>query len=343
MRNIRAFTLIEVLVVVAILVLVGALTMPGISAMNAASAHANAKNTINAALQGVRSYAIMNNVKAAARFQPNGKVSFVYKFTNNSETAEIDDGGTGTTYPDATTTPPTPNNEGYIYLPVIDQTPLQLPASYSVANSSHLASLDYPDPANASNFWEPFYICYNPDGTMAVGEDICVALVDDITTPNPEPVNPDFNDNDDYAWDNFPTYNLTAWLTFTQSSDDAVNTQDVDDRKLARYFYVATTDTELQTIFTTDENAGIDHYAGNTGSTTGLTTPSITQFCLFKTPAGWSQLPLFIDDTTTATKTQYVEEEFTKIGKTSPYEPNEDKYETIFLNPYTGRVIKPVE
>jgi prepilin-type N-terminal cleavage/methylation domain-containing protein len=338
----RAFTLVEILVVVSILVLVAALTLPGIRAMQASSGHANAMNTINAALQGVRSYAIMNNVKAAARFQPNGKVAFVYRFTGNDQAKyqgiNTNNPAPWQDYPQAGV----PNAEGYIYLPVLDQAPLKLPNDYAVANPTRLTTMTTGNNANDSQFWEPFYICYNPDGTMAIQEPIFVALVQPVAG-NYQPINPNFDGDNDFAWTPpVIPYGLDAWLDFTQSSADAVETQDVDDRKLGRYFYVARNPAQLKTIFDKNEEVGVDHYAGCV--TTGtLTVNSINQIVLFKTSDTWNKLPLFDSTTTTPTKTRYVEDEFTAIGKAPGFVVNPDKYETIFLNPYTGRVIKSME
>jgi len=157
MNHKRAFTLVEILVVLAVIVMLAALTLPGIKAMQSASARSEALNTINAALQGVRSYAIMNNCKAAARFQPNGKIAFVYRYSNNekkSSARQLDVDGTPlNSYPRQGY----PNNEGYIYLPVIDQEPLKLPNGYAagrLATGTNESGL-------SQYFYEPFYICYN--------------------------------------------------------------------------------------------------------------------------------------------------------------------------------------
>ena len=74
----RAYTLVEILVVITIIVILLLLTFPSIRAMQSASGRAEAYNTINAALQAARSYAIMHGVNTAARFQPNGKIFLVY-------------------------------------------------------------------------------------------------------------------------------------------------------------------------------------------------------------------------------------------------------------------------
>ncbi|NLE29367.1 MAG: type II secretion system protein [Phycisphaerae bacterium] len=338
----RGFTLVEILVVVSIIALVAGLTIPAIKAMQAGSARAEAYNTINAALQGVRSYAIMNNVKAAARFQPNGKVVFVYRFENPNQTSKclsLGSTGTGNDYPDAGT----PNLGGYIYLPVLDQEPLRMPNGYAAAVLSPSGTTGL-----SPLFYEPFYVCYNSDGTLAVDEPICVAMVDKVTAPNPSPVNFDFNGDGDFAWDpnspNLPSpYKLDDWLTFTQSKNDAASIQGVDDRKLARYFYVAEDAGDLESIFA-NQDVGIDHYAGiytvaEAGRT--LSVNSVSSFAIFKTPENWSKWPLFVNDSNvTQTKTKYVQDELTTVGKAGGFVVNPDLYETIFINPYTGRLIR---
>jgi prepilin-type N-terminal cleavage/methylation domain-containing protein len=348
MNHKRAFTLVEILVVVAVMVMLAALTLPGIKAMQSASARSEALNTINAALQGVRSYAIMNNCKAAARFQPNGKIAFVYRFTNDQGKAKykaLNDGaGVGNNYPRIGN----PNSAGYIYLPVLDQEPLKLPNGYAAGKLTTVPGENGLDP----NFYEPFYICYNADGTLAANEPIWVALIDDVTVANPEPVNVNFDGVNGFAW-NAPvlSYNLDTWLEFTQNTvagkTDAKETNDVNDRKLVRYYYFAENASDLNTIFESGD-VGIDHYAGRTCNGTSNQYPptirgnddntSVSQFAIFKTPDNWTSMPLF-DTNVSDTKSTYVQTNL--YSDSDPINP--DLYEMIFLNPYTGRMIRPME
>ncbi len=314
----RGFTLVEILVVVSIIALVAGLTIPAIKAMQAGSARAEAYNTINAALQGVRSYAIMNNVKAAARFQPNGKVVFVYRIPRPSSMPAI------------------ANPDGdFIYLPVLDQEPLRMPNGYSSGQLTRTTGSSGLD----ESFFEPFYVCYNPDGTLAVQEKIYVALIDDTTN---DPINLNL-DGGNPSWrtsSDFDSYsdNLSDWLDFIKNKD-GVETDDIDDRKLARFFFVAESDNDRELIFETGD-LGIDHYAGMVGQ---LSVDSISSFAIFRTPENWNKWPLFVDDMTesnpTQTKTKYVQDELTEIGQSGGVNP--DLYETIFINPYTGRLIRP--
>jgi prepilin-type N-terminal cleavage/methylation domain-containing protein len=362
MKNIRAFTLVEILVVVAVMVMLAALTMPGIKAMQSASARSEAMNTINAALQGVRSYAIMNNCKTAARFQPNGKIAFVYRFDNNQGTARyctLGNANPDTAYP----TTGTPNTEGYIYLPVLDQEPLSLPKGYAADRLAYVDT-DY-ESGLSPTYYEPFYICYNPDGTLAKGETICVAMVQNITT-DPYPINPNFNGDATYTWEpnDPPTYTsssgLSNWLKFirndsSSSNKDVTSTNDVNDRKLARFFYIAESLDKVQDIFEDNQDDGIDHYAGNTAGDdhsssvnypATLSTTSVSEFAIFKTPDNWNSLPLYVNDSNdTQTKSSYIADTNNNLytdNKTS-HPINTDSYETIFLNPYTGRMIRPME
>lgn len=336
----RGFTLVEILVVVSIIALVAGLTIPAIKAMQAGSARAEALNTINAALQGVRSYAIINQVKAAARFQPNGKVVFVYRFEGNGSSRYINLGAvaaTASSYPrSGTAGSGRPNDNGYIYLPVLDQEPLKMPKGYAVG-----------DLGNADYFYEPFYICYNPDGTLANREPIWVAMIESET--NREPINPDF-DGGNFAWEppaRPASYTLIDWLDFTQNkipSNDASKTLEINDRKLVRYYYVAngtsptSLDLELTQIFENEE-AGIDHYAGRylpadiTHQT--LFRNSVSQIGLFKTPENWDQMNLY----TGTPKTKRSIARSMLLPPTDPdYKP--DQYESIYINPYTGRIIR---
>lgn len=341
----RGFTLVEILVVVSIIALVAGLTIPAIKAMQAGSARAEAYNTINAALQGVRSYAIMNNVKAAARFQPNGKVVFVYR-CDNLGPAQAFGGGAATW------------GSTYIYLPVLDQEPLKMPNGYAASKIAEKPTLTTSTTGLAPVFFDPFYVCYNPDGTIAIKEPIRVALTDDTDRP----VNPNFDKDTGpapYAWNaGFPSsYDLEEWLKFTQGKTEAASIGSINDRKLARYYYVAGSEADLEDIFENQE-IGIDHFAGRTFNiivtvsvtgggtqnqtyTSTMDTQSISQFAIFKTPENWSKWPLFVNDSNvTQTKTKYVQDELTTVGKAGGFVVNPDLYETIFINPYTGRLIR---
>ncbi len=331
----RAYTLVEILVVLTIIVILLLLTFPSIRAMQAASGRAEAYNTINAALQAARSYAIMHSVKTAARFQPNGKIFLVYRFDGNNKSEVEDWSGSPTVfaYPDEGSN--VPNAEGYIYLPVAKQKPLILPRGYITANKEIFP--DSPSSSYIPPFAEPFYVCYNPDGTLAVNEPIFVALVDDDS--NVTPVNPDFDGDGNFAWDNWPpsgigSYDLDKWIEYiynkrSSGDNDANNVSDSDDRELARYFFVANTDGDEELI-SEEQDTGPDYYAGRSGN---LTINSVTQIVLLKTPDEWNDLTLFEDaahpnDKRTAIKKVYYDDK---------------RFDMIYLNPYTGRVLKPVK
>jgi prepilin-type N-terminal cleavage/methylation domain-containing protein len=360
----RGFTLVEILVVVSIIAMVIALTIPSIKAIQTSSARAEAYNTINAALQGVRSYAIMNQVKTAARFQPNGKVVFVYRFEGNANSEYVNLGSAADhSYPQSgTLATGVPNADGYIYLPVLDQEPLKMPNGYAasrVAGKVQIATTTRYISGLAPLFYEPFYVCYNPDGTLAVDEPIWVALIENAS--HLEPVNPDFNGNNNCAWHTSGTYaidaysTLSKWLDFTQDKTETTSINDVDDHKLARYFYVATSEVDLKEILDKNQDLGIDHYAGGTfnititvslvgGGTHSQTydpsitdTRSVSQIAIFKTPDNWSKRPLFDTDDAVETQTKYVQDELSSKDEKTV---NSDIFETIFINPYTGRVIR---
>jgi len=326
-----AYTLIEVMVVAAIIALVVGLTFPAIRAMQASSARAEAYNTINAALQGARSYAIMHNCLTAARFQPNGKIFLVYRFTGQSRenpaggtifSAAMDWGGAWI----SSETNPFPDIglgalHDFIFLPVIDRKPLRLPRGYAAFN---------PTAAAGEAGREPFYVCYRPDGTLAVNEDISVALVDRTAF---EPINLDLEYDSALgfsgAWAWPPgIYDLTTWIDYTK---DVANLGDVDDQKVSRYYYVATDNDDLEEILF-DQDVGPDHYAGYGSTISALTVQSVSEIAVFPTPENWHDLPIY--STSVDDRASFVEDDV--LGGTEPYE-------TIFINAYTGRIIRPVK
>ncbi len=359
------FTLIEIMVVVAILALLTILTLPSIRSMQAGNARAQAYNTINAALQAARSYAIMNGINTAARFQPNGKIFIVYRFDNNRGTgpcgARTWNGAAINNYPSAPGAGGQPNPNGYIYLPVINQEPLVMPRGYACANAN--------TEATRLPFYEPFYVCYRSDGTTAVDEQIWVALID-ITSTAWDPVSPNFNTQDiRTAWsvDINTGFSGTDWLTF---SEDPVNIQDPVDRALARFYNVARGGTYIalfteieekvnETLGEKDPDYGPDHFAGayiaggytpfgylNAINPTLVFSTSTTQIAIFKTPDNWDQMPLFLaDNTKTNTKQQYVDNNTTGVlaENTAGVQTRSGSFDRLYINPYTGRVIRPVE
>ncbi len=329
----KAYTLVEILVVLTIIVILLLLTFPSIRAMQAASGRAEAYNTINAALQAARSYAIMHSVKTAARFQPNGKIFLVYRYdgTPKSEVEDWSNPPNSFAYPDEGTH--VPNSGGYIYLPVVDQKPLILPRGYIAANKEIFP--DSPPAGYIPPFAEPFYVCYNSDGTLAVNEPIFVALVDDDS--NVTPVNPDFDGKGKFAWKNWPpkaTYDLDDWIKYiynerTSGNNDVEDIDDSNDRKLAKYVFVANDDSDEKTILE-DQEKGPDYYAGRSGN---LTANSATQIVLLKTYDKWNDLALFEDSSNPNDKRVAVKKTYY----------DDKQYELIYLNPYTGKVIKPVK
>ncbi len=306
-----AYTLVEMVVVITIIVILLLLTFPSIRAMQAASGRAEAYNTINAALQAARSYAIMHGVNTAARFQPNGKIFLVYKVDNShSFNAEFSDSSTGQ-YPEGGV--PTPEN--IIYLPVINQKPLVLPNNYSVSNSPQTDTFD-----------EPFYVCYKPDGTLSVSEKIWVGLTDD----QGKLINPDFNSNGQYCWNTTPP-NSTNYSDVTNFATDSTKIQDSNDRKLARYYcvivsgdYAGSNPTEAE-----KKKNDADHYGGDL-TLLPPESESVKSISLFKVPDNWGQMPIYSSSGNNDRAT---------------YVNNLDanQFETIYLNPYTGRVIRPVK
>ncbi len=345
MKNRRGYTLVEILVVVAVIALMAALTMPAIRAMQAGSARAQAYNTINAALQGVRSYAIMNGVKTAARFQPNGKIFFVYRFEGNANSqAKYFDTAPppAVTYPNASLT--LPNSDGFIYLPVIGQEPLSVPRGYAIADA-RTENVRRP-------FFEPFYICYNPDGTVASNEPIWTALTDAVGNP----VNINFTgESNKFAWEVGNPTGL-GWL------EDPAHVDDPADRALARFYTVVTSVGDLpgvvnETLNDDDPDYGPDHYGKATFTIDdnaigyrnnvdlNVMPTSTTQIALFQTPDDWDKLPLFDTDPAKPTKQRYVDHNTDGIlAETAAGVQNKsDSFERVHINPYTGRIIKPIE
>ena len=321
------FTLTELLLVIAMMVLLMTLSLPSINALRKNSARPAALNIINAALQGARSYAILNGVTTAARFQPNGKIFFVYRIDTqdvidikaaswNSPTLNIDP------YPEDTGVASTnePNDDLIIYLPVVDREPMQLPKEYAVADNSSWAS--------GYGFEEPFYICYRPDGTVAVDQDIWVGL----TTRDGLPVNPDVNSDPSLpptppAWDASDFAGLAAftYLKWKGFADDASEVADQGDRKIARFYFVATDpDPDLQAKIN-----DADHYGGFADGSGPIPTKSSTHLALFSTPDEWHKVEIFSNgpEPTKATLAEDI------LNDSSIFR------EEININHYTGRVI----
>jgi len=345
MANKRGFTLIELMVVVAIIAFLGILSMPTIRSMNATNARAQTLNTINAALMSARSYAIMNGVTTAARFQPNGKIFLVYhpKTTLNvtdwngiSQTIEC-------------------------YLPVINQEPLQIPSGYAVADGRQQNK--------RRPFCEPFYIAYNLDGTFNNNVEIITALAFPQNANPTLPVNPSFPRSPQHTWQNWMTkpsqyspsnsLNFKAWVDYAEDPD---NMQDPDDRALARFYNVARSDQELDVIINNnrdgeDPDYGPDHFGGF--QTTNYQPPGYNytypelnlkytptnQLAIFKTPDNWDKRPLFDPDVNNKnTKQRYVDDSTDGVlAQNGGVQTKEDEFSRIFINSYTGRVIRPLE
>lgn len=327
----RAFTLVEILVVVAIIVLLAVLMVPSIRSMQAGNARAQAYNVINAALQAARSYAIMNSVNTAARFQPNGKIFLVYKMGSNS--FQVANWGTAQNS-DRTPFPSRINGseEDYIYLPVLDQEPLILPRGYAAS-----------DLQNPDNFSEPFYVCYNPSGNLVVNESVSVALAT-LVGGEPRPANPDFapGDSDNscafqvavFGGDYGPDV-LTNWIN--KEVEDASNTDVINHRKLARYYLVAKDNAMKEAILSLtlpNSDYGPDHYTGFWGENHYST----SALALFETPDNWDQMPIFNpnDAEDITTRQGYICHQTDGIFIKQKYDP-------IHINVYTGRVIRPLQ
>jgi prepilin-type N-terminal cleavage/methylation domain-containing protein len=330
------FTLIEIMVVVAILALLAVMTMPAIRAMQAGNAKAQAYNNINAALQAARSYAIMNGVNTAARFQPNGKISLVYRVGQDAFQAQI----WGTALPSLSFPNVARSEDSYVYLPVLNFEALELPKGYAIIN------LRDPTPANVI-YSEPFYVCYNRDGTIAVNEVIYVALATQVPGNVYRPVNPDFTrSNVNYVWDN-ASFQATwtdfkTWIVYAENPAN-VPVASIPYRRLARFYLVADPNNlpekaTLLDINSSDFDYRVDHYSGLWLNATGTHTAT-TQLGIFQTPDNWDKMPLFVypaPATYTGSKEVFINHATDGIVI-------KQKFDTIHINPYTGRVIRPVE
>jgi prepilin-type N-terminal cleavage/methylation domain-containing protein len=326
MNHKKGFTLIEILVVISIIALLAVLTIPAIRAMQVGNARAQAYNIINSALQAARSYAIMNTVNTAARFQPNGKIYLVYRVDQPFQVEKWGDTASGHSFPDQKTTQSEMN---YVYLPVIDMEPLVLPRGYGVFN------LEVYD-----NFSEPFYVCYNPSGTLVVHDNITVALAA-VSAGVPRPANPDFDSDNICAFDNSTfsgTYGTAAAIqSFITEIEKSSKVNDVSHRRLARFYLVAGSDNEKEAILSLtspDTDYGPDHYTGRWG----VNRESTTALGLFETPENWDQMPVFTlaNLSDTGSRQGFV-------GHTSEGVYAKQKFNAIYINPYTGRVIKPLQ
>ncbi len=346
MNHKRGFTLIEIMVVVAIIALLAVLVVPSLRAMQSANARSQAYNTINAALMAARSYAIMNGVTTAARFQPNGKIFLVYKVKEGTQACDW--AGNVIQYPGNGR----PNANNIIFLPVVDQEPLQMPHGYAVADAR---------PQNQRRpFFEPFYICYNSDGTLAVNEQIWVALIEDQANRNPVSLNVT-GDNRFAWWDPNTVFNSSTWDQWVIDSEDPNRVGDPADRALSRFYNVAASVARLETILKEDRNGedpdyGPDHYGGaflanytppgySVQIDLNFTADPTTQLAIFKTPENWDQMKLFSTTAGEKTKQLYVDDATTGIlAQTGTgTQTKEDSFDRMFLNAYTGRIIRPVE
>jgi prepilin-type N-terminal cleavage/methylation domain-containing protein len=326
------FTLIEIMVVVAILALLAVMTMPAIRAMSAGNAKAQAYNNINAALQAARSYAIMNGVNTAARFQPNGKITLVYRVGQDAFQAQLWNATAGTfvSFPDTAAT--TGSEANYIYLPALNFEPLELPKGYAIIN------LRDPTPANVI-YSEPFYVCYNRDGTIAAGEVIYVALATQVAATTYRPVDPDFSrSNTNYVWDRASFqiigFDFKPWILYAEDPANVLVTS-IPYRRLARFYLVPDDNADKETILdinSSDFDYRVDHYSGLWLNATNTHTAT-TQLGIFQTPDNWDRMPLYSNTTPAGTK-----DEFITTNIVGP-----QKYDTLHINPYTGRVIRPVE
>lgn len=255
-----AFTLVEVLVVVAIIVVMIALSFPAIRSMQTSSLQAETYNVINAALQGVRSYAITNHVRAAARFQANGKIFWLY------EASVVN-----------LTPPPSPVTR---YWPVLEKEPMIIPLPYAVAWKASAGQ-------EADGVYEPFYVAYNPDGTIAHITNINVNMA---TLANADL---DFDKN------GIGTAGLASG--------------DPDDEKLWE---------KLGRFKDADPNDP-DTYKGASTSIT-----PVTQLFLFTVPDTWRTAPIYNSGGN---------------DRGTIFADIKDSAEIIRINPYTGRLIRPVK
>jgi hypothetical protein len=299
-------------------------------------------NTINAALQAARSYAIMNHVKTAARFQPNGKIFLVWRYDNNISKAYDWNCAPNVAIPFP--------GSSFIFLPVINWETLKIPSGYAVC--------DVRKEAERKPYFEPFYICYNSDGNIAVEETIQVALVDGT---NFKPVSLDLNNDSLAAWWSTCMNNL-SWKEWFDYSEDPNKINSLYEYQLSRFSNVARTLSDLETILNETRSGknvdyGVDHFGGFFKTYTpfgykssitidGKSMTSISEIGLFKTSDNWENLPLFLNNPSeTKTKQRFVDDYTSGIlaEDSNNIQTNLKNIETIFINPYTGRIIKPVE
>jgi hypothetical protein len=105
---------------------------------------------------------------------------------------------------------------------------------------------------------------------------------------------------------------------------------------------VATDSNDYPLIFE-NEDIGADHYAGvYYGTVNTLSKNSASQIAIFKTPENWNQMNLYSG--TPKTKRIDVNERILALPQLNNGDPNTaykpDQYENIFINPYTGRIIR---
>ncbi|NLX06183.1 MAG: prepilin-type N-terminal cleavage/methylation domain-containing protein [Phycisphaerae bacterium] len=325
----RAYTLTELMVVVVVIVLLMAAAIPAVRALQAGSAEAEAYNTVNAALQAARSYAIMNDVTTAARFQPNGKIVLVYEY----------EGDGGACVKGAGAVVPLPA----IFFPVLDQKPLKMPKGYAVAD---LTDAD-PNtaPVDMNYFEEPFYICYGPQGNI-IRSSVWVGLCNNSGVP----MNPTFTGTTvGLAWDltrfDAAGASYSEWRTFL---DDPNNVNNVDAAKLCRFAVVATTYDDAEYEARVND---ADRYGGyvDTAGSQPQRRDSVSRVAIFRTSDDWERLPIYAADATVRSKEKVFREEI--FGDETVSDPNTlavdpngaDKFREIFINSYTGRIMRPIE
>lgn len=328
----RAYTLTELMVVVVVIVLLMAAAIPAVRALQAGSAEAEAYNTVNAALQAARSYAIMNDVTTAARFQPNGKIVLVYEYQSN--VAEADPKGSAP-FQDF------PNGDTY-FLPVIDQKPLTMPKGYAVADLTDRDANTVPD-VELNYFEEPFYICYGPQGNIIQAEVWVGLSTDDGTLLNPTFTGTAVG----LAWDsakfNSAATSYDEWRKFLENP---ANINNVDAVKLCRFAVVATTYPDAEYEARVND---ADRYGGYADAGGMQMRTSVSRVAIFKTPDDWERLPIYsIDDTVRSKEKVFREEIFGDDTVTDPDNlvldlDNADKFREIFINSYTGRIMRPIE
>lgn len=153
-----SFTLIEIIVVITIIIILIVLAVPAGKAIREQAGYADAVNTLNAALQAARSYAVMNNLITAARFErfdedrPEQRRKVQLAYDNNSDGDYEDEEDI-----------------------ISSVKPLYFPLQYTVDNN--------PTPTTDGGY---FYVEYNPQGRI-VGKDITIYLfnvVDNAPDPN---------------------------------------------------------------------------------------------------------------------------------------------------------------